>query len=310
MSKINYSDGKFFLIGDGQSELLLDVLTPLANKSCIHSHQFTEKDGIIYPLEDEVHGAIKNFFRGTFDSLAEVVIYLRIVNRLLVKPQIHKVLCVGQWSPFYESLAKILSKFNPANKLYCLTEMRPLGKIPSVNFIFAEGGEYLLPENKFDTIIFSEQRTPPPEILLAINFHGKIYFAAPNADLFLKVHTKIFTLTEGLRLFELKISPKFREELRSLTPQGQLEEGKLLIAEVVERLPALFNKKNPNLDEYIAEFSRAEKVLAEIFPELHSDTIKFNFNLLKESLIDLRLGYATAADVNRRYKILSEDLHH
>lgn len=55
-------------------------------------------------------------------------------------------------------------------------------------------------------------------------------------------------------------------------------------------------------------FDRAEKILAEIFPALIGDTIKFDFNLLKEFLIDLRLGNGTPARVLRQHEISAADL--
>lgn len=301
MSKLDYSNGKFFLTAGEQSALLLDVRNVFANRSRIHSHQLTEKGGVIFPLESEVNRALKNFSAIQPVPLAEVVTYLRIVARLLVKPQVHKILRVGQWSTLDEVLAEILPKFNPANKLYCLSETRPLWKIPSATFLFAEGGEYLLPENKFDTVIFPD--TPPLEILLAVRDFGKIYFAAQNVEEPLKSQAKIFPLTTQAPLFELEISPQLRREVRRNTPQGIVDEKKSAIAQVVTKFPAVLKKFNALsgkkkivwLDEYIAEVARAEKFLSEIFPELSDDAIKFNFNVFKECLIDLRLGNGSIA---------------
>ena len=315
MSNVNYNDGRYFLQDGEQGALLLDARTPFANRSRVHSHQMTEKGDIIYPLIGTVNAASSKIFKRTPASMAELVIYLRIVARLLRKPQIHTVLRVGQWTPLDEALAEILPQFNPDNKLYCLSETRPLGKIPSVNFIFAEGGEYLLPENKFDTIIFPA--TPPPEILSAVKDGGKIYFAAQpwKVSEVLKSQAKLFPLTAELALFELEVSPQFRQEIHKLTPQGQLDEKLSAITQIVAKVPAVMKKFNalPNkrkaayLDEYIAEVTRAEKLLAEIFPALPSENIKFNFNLFKEFLIDLRLGNGSASRVNRQCEILSKD---
>ena len=319
MSKINYSNGKFFLEDGGQYSLLVDIRTSSENRSRVHSHQFNEKGGVEFPLTDTVKAATKNIFRQTPESLAEVVTYLRIVARLLKKPQIHSVLRVGNWSPLNESLAEILPQFNPANKFYCLSEMRPLGKIPSVNFIFAEGEEFPLPENKFDTIILSGRQIPSLEMLLTLKDYGKIYFTALNSSIEepLKSLSKIFPLTAELSLLELEISPHFKVEIKRRTPQGIFEEKKAEIIQVVSTLPDVIEKfrtlprkkRNAVLDKYIAEFSRAEKILAEIFPELHSDTIKFNFNVLKETLIDLRLDNGSLAHVDRQYEILTKDFN-
>ena len=364
MSNVNFKDGRYFLQDGERAALLLDVRTPFLNRSRVHSHQLTESGSVEYPLTDTVNAASQKIFKRTPESMAELLTYLRIVARLLNKPQIHKVLRVGQWSPldeslaeilpqfnpdnklyclsetrplgkipsvnfifaeihkvlrvgqwtqFDESLTEILPQFNPDNKLYCLSETRPLGKIPSVNFIFAEGGEYLLPENKFDTIIFPT--TPPTEILLAVRDYGKIYFTAQpwRLEEFLKSQAQIFSLTQEVALFELEVTPQFRQAIYKRSSQAQLDDKKSAITQVVEKLPAVMKKFNPRkklsyLDEYIAEVTRAENILAEIYPSLHSDTIKFNFNVLKEFLIDLRLGNGSTARVNRQYEILAQDL--
>ncbi|MBQ6005726.1 MAG: hypothetical protein IJT57_02435 [Selenomonadaceae bacterium] len=306
MSEVNYSNGRFFLTDGQKSLMILDVRTPYVNRSRVHSHQLAEEGGYVFPLDDTVNAAIKKIFKKTTESLAEVLIYARIVAHLLRKPQIHNVLKIGQWSPLDEALAEILPQFNPSNKLYCLSEMRPVGKIPSVTFLLAEGGEYPLPENKFDTIIFPKH--PPLEILLAVKDYGKIYFTATKLEESLKSHVNILPLTKQSALIELEISPQLRQKIRRRTPQGQLDERISEIKQLVEKLPAVLKKKNSRLDEYIAEVVRAEKVLAEIFPMLYSETIKFNFNVLKEFLIDLRLGNGSVARVNRQYEILLKDL--
>ena len=64
-----------------------------------------------------------------------------------------------------------------------------------------------------------------------------------------------------------------------------------------------------------AEIIRAEKILNEIFLDLHSDTIKLNFNMIKEFLIDFRLyddwqlKSRAAADLNRQIDVLIQDLN-
>lgn len=307
MSKLHYSKGKFLLQDGDQSDLILDTRTYLANKSRVHSHQLNQDRNVEFQLDILVCEAAKKIFKKTPTTLAELVTYLRIIAQLLRKPQIHNVLHVGKWSQLDEELAKILPKFNPVNKLYCLSETRPLGRMPSVTFMFAEGGEYLLPEDKFDTIIFPANQ-PPLEVLLAVKTHGKIYFAAQNVEESLRAQAKRFPLTSQATLFELTITPQLRQELKQRTPQGRLADKKAEIIQVVDKLPGILKKRNSRLDEYIAEVILAEKLLAEIFPELHSDTIKFNFNLLKEFLIDLRLGNGSITRLSRQYEVLMQDL--
>ena len=94
-----------------------------------------------------------------------------------------------------------------------------------MNFLFAEGGDYLLPENRFDTIIFP-QAAPPPEVFLAVKAHGKIYFAAQDLEEALTEQATVFPLTKNVALFEVGISTQLRQELYSRTPQVQLDEKK------------------------------------------------------------------------------------
>ena len=309
MSNVNYSRGKFFLTDGEQNLLLLDVRTPVVNKSRINSHQFAqnEKGKVVFPLEQIVGKAAKKIFQKTLVSMAEAVIYMRIVARLLRKPQIHSVLKIGQTSPLDEALTETLSLFNPANKFF-----KP-----------AQVDENLLPEKKFDTLIFLEQRAPSLNVLFALKDFGCVYFVAPIQSLqgILREQAKIFPLTEQAALFELEISPPIRRELKLRTPQSQFDEKFSAVNQVVAELPDVlkrFNssprkKKNSCLDEYIAELIRAEKTLAEIFPMLHSDMIKFNFNLLKEFLIDMRLADDKQKKffvnrVSRQHEILAKDL--
>ena len=246
-----------------------------------------------------------------------MVIYLRVVARLLRKPQIHSVLHVGRWSPLDEALAQILPQFNPANKLYCLSDTRPLGKTSGVIFLCAEGGELPPAGNFFDTVIMSAGQVPSTQQLLAVKDFGKIYFTAPkeSVDEPPEKLSKIFPLTDSLSLLETTISPSFRAKLSLKTPQAETAAKLNGITEVVKKSKGIIKnfqsiprrKRNAVLDEYLAEFSRAEKILAEIFPELNSDTIKYNFNLLKESLIDLRLENGLLSRVAKRYEILTQD---
>ena len=327
MSKVNFNDGKYFLrTDDGGAEFLVDVKNLSTNKSCIHSHQFTsDGKGLEYPLSKIVNRAAKKIFSQTIDSMADLTIYLRTVARLLVKPQIHHVLRVGNWSPLDEALAEILPQFNPENKLYCLSSTRPLGKISSTIFLCAEGGEFPLPEKFFDTIIFPEHKTPSEKFFLSAKDGGKIYFVAQMFGLedFLRPSTKIFPLTGDFALFETEMTPLLRQEIFLKTPQAQLEVQTLVVKKAVAKFISLAKKINTLtmrsermilLDDYLAELTRAEKILATIFPELRSDTVKFNFNLFKEFLLDVRLvpdaNYQKifAARAVRQHEILTRDL--
>ncbi len=308
MSNLNYSRGKFFLTDGEQNFLLLDARTPVLNRSRINSHQFTQdRKSVVFPLEQIVSKAAKKIFQKTLVSMAEAAIYMRIVARLLRKPQIHSVLKIGQSSPLDEALTETLSLFNPANKFF-----KP-----------AQVDENFLPEKKFDTLIFLEQRAPSPDVFFALKDFGCVYFVAPIQSLqgFLREQAKIFPLTEQAALFELEISPPIRRELQLRTPQGQFDEKFSAVNQIIDKLPDVMKKfsalprkkKNPCLDEYIAELIRAEKTLAKIFPMLHSDMIKFNFNLLKEFLIDLRLADDKQKKffvnrVVRQHEILAKEL--
>ena len=326
MSTVNFKDGKFFWqTDDGNSELLVDTLDSSLNKSSVHSHQFTDGKSVEYPLSKIVTRATKEIFKQTIDSMAELTIYLRTVARLLTKPQIHHVLHVGNWSPLDDAFAEILPLFNPENKIYCLSTTRPLGKVSSAIFLCAEGGEFPLPAKKFDTIIFTEHKTPSSEIFLSAKDDGKIYFVERTTELedFLLPSTKIFSLTETAALFETEMTPLLRQEIFLKTPQAQLEVQTLVVKKTVAKFLSLAKKINTLtmradrmilLDDYLAEVTRAEKILAEIFPELRSDTVKFNFNLFKEFLLDVRLvpdansQRISAARAVRQHEILTRDL--
>lgn len=132
-----------------------------------------------------------------------------------------------------------------------------------------------------------------------------------------------FDLDKNLSVIEIELSPTLKRELLRLTPQGQLEDKKNQIKQTVYRVQEVAKKfnalppqdKNRCLDEYIAELTRTEKILNEIFPQLHSDTIKLNFNTFKEFLIDLRLytdwqlKNRAVEDLNRQTQILLQDLN-
>lgn len=325
MSKLNFKDGRFFLLDGADKIFLLDVLNWSANKSRVHSTQLKDlKGNLEFPLAEAVNRLAKKIFRNTPESMAEAIIFLRTLSRLLIKPQIHHVLRIGNWSPLDDAFAEMLPRFNPANKLYCLSTMRPLGKIPSTIFLCAEGGQFPLPENKFDTII-SLEFTPTAEIFLSARDGGKIYFPAPPDKIsdMLRPTTKTFALTEKAALFETELTPELRREIFRVTPQGRLEAQKFFVKQTVANFPATAKKfnsstraaKNLLLDKYLAELTRAEKVLAEIFPSLRSDTIKFNFNLFKEHLLDVRLvPDANSQKISsrravRQHEILTQDLN-
>lgn len=174
-------------------------------------------------------------------------------------------------------------------------------------------------------MIFSEQKLPPLELLLAARDYGKVFFAAPKSSLpdFWTNAAQIFDLEQNFSVVELELSPAFKQELRRHSPQGQLDDKKaqirqtfLKVRDVAKKLNELPpQEKNSFLDEYIAEVTRAEKLLNEIFIAVHSDTIKLNFNMFKEFLIDFRLyddwqlKSRAAEDLNRQIGVLEQDLN-
>lgn len=152
-----------------------------------------------------------------------------------------------------------------------------------------------------------------------------VYFFAPKSSLpdYLTATAQTFDLDKNLSLIELEMSPNLKRDLQRRTPQNQLEDKKNQIRQTVYKLRDVskkFNELPPQdkdryLDEYIAEVTRTEKILNEIFPQLHSDTIKLNFNMFKEFLIDVRiytdwnLKNRAADDLNRQTQILLQDLN-
>ena len=316
MSYVTINNGKFIFHDDAdKSQKLIDIMTPAENQS----------DLMQMELINAVQGNLPKIFNGTPDGMAQGIIFLRIVSRLLRKPQIHHVLHIGNWSPLDEVLAEMLPQFNPKNFLWSYSPMCPLEKFSNVNFIFDKviGGGYLLSANKFDTIIFTEPKIPPLEVLIAPKDFGEIYFFAPKSELpdYLK-SAQIFDLAENFSLVEVELSPTLKRELNKLTPRGQLDEKINFIRQTIYKLPKVSKKfnqlpppeKNSCLDEYIAEVARAEKILTEIFPELHSDTLKQNFNMFKEFLIDVRLyddlqmKKHAVANLNAQVQVLLSDL--
>ena len=133
---------------------------------------------------------------------------------------------------------------------------------------------------------------------------------------------RTFYLTEDFLIVELELSPTLKRELRRRSPQNQLDAKKNQIRQTLYKLNSVAQKfgtlppqaRKNLLDEYISELVLAEKILNEIFPEIHSDTLKLNLNMFKEFLIDLRLyedlrmKQLTVEDLNRQIKILAQDL--
>lgn len=162
-------------------------------------------------------------------------------------------------------------------------------------------------------------------MLLAPKDFGQIYFVAPKSSLpdYLTPSAQTFDLDKNFSVIEIELSPTLKRELLRRTPQGQLEDKKTQIKQTVYKVQDVAKKfnalppqdKNRCLDEYIADLTRTEKILNEIFPQLHSDTIKLNFNTFKEFLIDVRLytdwqlKNRAVEDLNRQTQILMQDLN-
>ena len=167
---------------------------------------------------------------------------------------------------------------------------------------------------------------PTFEVLLAPKDFGAIYFIASRTSLpdYLTPFAQMFDLDKNISVTELELSPTLRRELIRRTPQGQLDDKKAQIQQTVLKVRDVAQKfnalpppyKNRCLDEYIAELTHADKILNEIFPQLHSDTIKLNFSMFKEFLIDVRLytdwqlKARAVEDLNRQTHILLQDLNH
>ena len=319
MSHLTFDNkGLVFHDDTGKSSRLIDFLNPAENQS----------DLPYVELVRHVQDHLPRLFDNTATGMTRLIIFLRIVARLMRKPQTHNVLHMGQWSPLDEALAKFLPQFNEKNFLWCYAPTRPVEKFDNVNFVFAEvngGGDYI-PQNIFDTIIFPAQQMPTFEVLLAPKDFGAIYFTASRASLpdYLTPFAQIFDLDKNLLVIELELSPMLRRELIRRTPQGQLDDKKAQIQQTVLKVQEVAQKfnalppqdKNRCLDEYIVELTRTDKILNEIFPQLHSDTIKLNFSMFKEFLIDVRLytdwqlKARAVEDLNRQIQVLLQDLNH
>lgn len=318
MSQLTLNNGEFILQDAfNKPRSLVNIGSPAANRS-----DLTQND-----LAVEVNATLQRLFDQTPTGAVNAIIYMRLVNGLIRKAQIFNVLHVGRWSPLDDALANTLPKFNAKNFLWSYVPVRPVGKFANVNFIFAEvqWGGVIVPENKFDAVIFSEQTLPPTELLLAGKDGGKIFFVASKASLpdFWATAAQTFDLEQNFSVVELELSPSLKDELRRRSPQGQLDDKKSQIRQTVLKVRDVAKKvnslppqeQNACLDEYIAEVARTEKILNEIFLELRSDTIKLNFNMLKEFLIDFRLyddwqlKSRAAEDLNRQIGVLLQDLN-
>lgn len=324
MARIDFENGKFFLKNnDDKKFFLVDLLTSEENHSRVHSHQLTTDFKVEYPLFFDIKKISEKFSDGTFNSLLNASIFFRIINQLLKKSQIQKILHVGPCSSLDEVLDEFLPKFHDENFLYCMDNQRPSKNFSHTKFIFFEDKNFF-PENKFNTIIFSKNSPPPPEIILAAKNAGKIYFFCEEKKVpdEIKSHSEIFNFERDFSLFELTATAELKEIIFSRTTQGIIDAKKEKIvdviskvSEVVENINSLDGKeKFFHLDELIRELTAAEKNLAEIFPNLSSDTIKINFNMLKEFFIDFRLRQnsplkkISAEKIMRQYKILIEDM--
>lgn len=300
MSYINFEGGKiFFYDAEDKKIFLLDAVTSAENHSKFHSHQFLSRGGGMgFPLSEEINKHLNKIFDGSIESITSAIIFLRITAELLHKMQVQKVLSVGEWSEINSALARFLPQFNAENILYSFAKSTPLEKFDNTKFIFADEIEILLAENKFSTVILSRPLLQV-EMFLSVKDFGKLFFAANRSGVppIIQDNARLYNFEGGYTLFEMTITPELKNFLRSQTPQGQLAQKKFAVKQVVEKFPAVLdkttslsgNEKNFVLDRYIAELGTAEKVLNEIFIHLHSDTIKQNFNMLKEFLIDYRL---------------------
>ena len=326
MAYTTFENGKVFFHDQTKNDektLLADFVSPEVNRSIISSHQY-ESDEINYPLFTEIQKYLPKFSDGNFINFVNGIIFFRLAAELLKKSQIHNILHVGTWSAIDEILDGFLPKFNEKNFLYCLTDRKPLQKLDHTKFIFADGEKYFLPKNEFETIIFSEISPPPPEIILAAKNFGKIYFVCNEKAISeeMKANSKIFVTDENFSLFELSATKSFKRIIVSRTEEGILAEKKSQIARIIFQVPAISTKisslvgeeKVAQTDALISALVRAEKILAEIFPQLRSDTVKFNVNLLKEFLIDFRLRIhssawkISASKFAEQYKILIDDM--
>ena len=316
MSDITFNRGEIiFHDVANQPCSLIDLTKPAANQS----------DLLQSILINEVGEALQKFFNNTSEgTVIDTIIFLRIVARLMRKPQVHNVLHIGEWSPLDEVLAKLLPQFNEKNSLWFYSSTRSVKKFEHVNLVFVDGDGYFMPANQFDTIVFDRQTLPTIELLLAVKDYGKIYFVAQKSLIydFWKEFAQTLDLDKNFSIIELELLPSFKQELYCRSPQGQLDAKKAQIKQTVFKFRDVVKKfnelppqeKNAYLDECIDEITRTEKILNEIFLQLHSNTIKLNFNMFKEFLIDFRmytdprLKACVVEDLNRQIDILKQDL--
>ena len=122
---IEENGGIVFYDAFNKPQKLIELNNPAENRS----------DLLHAMLLQEIHNTLPKLFDQTFESIINIVIFLRVVKKLMNKPQIHSVLKIGQLSPLDMALAEILPKFNKKNSLYCYTAYRPVGNFNNVNFI-------------------------------------------------------------------------------------------------------------------------------------------------------------------------------
>ena len=318
MSYISFDGGKIFFHNNADEKfLLIDTVTSSENRSRVHSHIFTEKH-TDFPLTNYIRSGIEKIFNNSTESLAGVTVFLRITAELIRKPQVHKVLRIGEWGALNEVLEKFLTKFNDENFLYCYAKSRPLENVPNAKFIFSESEDYFLPENKFSSIILDKPFLRE-EIFFASRDFGKIFFVAKKDGLpyWLQKNLLMFELSDQIFLFELTVTPDIKIFLRSQSLDGQIDKIKSTIRQTIELVPQMIdraesfsgNEKKFFLDSFFPQLTNSEKLLAEIFPQLNNDKIKLEFNLLKEFFIDYRLDFCDAEKVLAQQKILSNKFY-
>lgn len=118
---------------------LIDFMNPVANQSDLPQSN----------LVNEVQVNLQKLMNGTPEGMINGMVFLRIVARLMRKPQIHNSLHIGQWSQLDDVLAMLLPKFNEKNFLWNYLQNRPIGRFENVNFIFTEvNGGGVLPSRK------------------------------------------------------------------------------------------------------------------------------------------------------------------
>ena len=147
MSHLTFDNkGIVFHDATGKLSRLIDFLNPTENQSDLSQ----------LILVNEIQSHMRRLFDNTVTGMIRIIIFLRIIARLMRKPQTHNVLHIGRWSPLDEALAKFLPQFNGKNFLWCYAPTRPVEKFDNVNFVFAEvnggGGLYSAKYLRHDNI--------------------------------------------------------------------------------------------------------------------------------------------------------------